>query len=564
MANGPWAADSAAHGCRRCSASTKRPPATSVWAWARSRDPLLAARLGLPPGLGFGPLLRLGALPFGLFPRLARFLEPHLLQPLALDTRALGLLRPCPLEPLLFLAGLLLPALFDPGLLHPHPFGLRPLALLAGQASLLGLGAFPGKTRLLDALLFQPFAFEAFGLQARLFLGLALQLEPGLFRRALGALQVGGGLRGAASAIRRRRRGRGRNRWRPGRRRRHGGRGRWRWRARHGCAGRRSPRGWRPVRAAARPAGVRRRILRMAQREGGVAVGVLLLQLEALADPRQLAAEHAQILVATLGRLLQALVDGADDPGVEARNQHGCRLGLGVHDLVEHVRHFAREGALVGEDLVQHRPDGEHVAAQIDGATAGDLLRRHVVDGADEHAVRGQPGPGHADDAEVEDLQRTAVAVDHQVGRLDVAMDHARLVGVGQTRAQALHHLELAHERDRLAAPNQLRQRLAADELHRDERPALEDAELVDRDDVRMREAAGGAGLALEALAHLLVVEALAQELDRDGAIERGIAGEIDVAHPAALDEALDGVLADDLGQYGRQARLSARMAWAG
>ena len=163
--------------------------------------------------------------------------------------------------------------------------------------------------------------------------------------------------------------------------------------------------------------------------------------------------------------------------------------------------------------------------------------------------MRGQPGAGHADDAEVEDLQRPAIVVDHQVGRLDVAMDHARLVRVGQPRAQAFHHLELAHDRNRLAPANQLRERLAADELHRDERPAVEDAELVDRDDVGVRQAAGGAGFTLEALPHLLVVEALAQELDRDGAIERGIAGEIHVAHAAALDEALDRVLADGLGQ---------------
>jgi hypothetical protein len=60
---------------------------------------------------------------------------------------------------------------------------------------------------------------------------------------------------------------------------------------------------------------------------------------------------------------------------------------------------------------------------------------------------------------------------------------------------------------------------------------------------------AGGAGLALEALAHLLVVEALAEELDRDGPIEGGVAGQKHVAHPAAFDEALDRVLADGLRQ---------------
>ena len=101
----------------------------------------------------------------------------------------------------------------------------------------------------------------------------------------------------------------------------------------------------------------------------------------------------------------------------------------------------------------------------------------------------------------------------------------------------------------RLAAANELGERLAADELHRDERPALEDAELVDRDDVGVGQPAGGARLALEALAHLLVVEALAEELDGDGAIEGRVPGQIHVAHPAALDEALDRVLADDLRQ---------------
>jgi hypothetical protein len=79
-----------------------------------------------------------------------------------------------------------------------------------------------------------------------------------------------------------------------------------------------------------------------------------------------------------------------------------------------------------------------------------------------------------------------------------------------------------------------------------------------------VRQPAGGAGFALEALPHLLVVEALAEELDRDRAIERRIAGEIHIAHAAALDEALDGVLADDLRQYGRQAGLSARLAGPG
>src|SRR5687768_12138146 len=106
---------------------------------------------------------------------------------------------------------------------------------------------------------------------------------------------------------------------------------------------------------------------------------------------------------------------------------------------------------------------------------------------------------------------------------------------------------------------NQLIERLAGEELHRDERVATVLADVENRDDVGMAEAPGGAGLAGKALAELRCVEAAAQQLDDDEAVDRGVAGKVEGAHAPLADFFEDLVTADEAGR--RSCRRPTRVA---
>ena len=101
---------------------------------------------------------------------------------------------------------------------------------------------------------------------------------------------------------------------------------------------------------------------------------------------------------------------------------------------------------------------------------------------------------------------------------------------------ELLEQLQAARERQSRAVANQLRERFTRQELHRDERIAVMLADVEDRHDVGMAQAAGGARLPREALAKSLGVETMAQQLDRDEAIDRGVPRKKQRAHPAFTD----------------------------
>ena len=127
--------------------------------------------------------------------------------------------------------------------------------------------------------------------------------------------------------------------------------------------------------------------------------------------------------------------------------------------------------------------------------------------------------------------------------RLDVPVDDPVAVREAQRRE------DLAGVRDRLARPepaarpDHLLEALALDDLHRDVVGALGLAAVVDRDDVRVREACRGLGLSAEALDESSSFRiSVVQDLDRDAAAELAVLGEVDVRHPAGSEAPHDAV----------------------
>src|SRR4051794_35913059 len=99
----------------------------------------------------------------------------------------------------------------------------------------------------------------------------------------------------------------------------------------------------------------------------------------------------------------------------------------------------------------------------------------------------------------------------------------------------------------RLLGLDDLLERAAVDDLHRDVGRALAFAAIVDRDHVLVVEAGGMRGLATEALDELLVLgEALVEHLERDAASELLVLGAVDVGHAARSQAADDPVAAVD------------------
>ena len=163
---------------------------------------------------------------------------------------------------------------------------------------------------------------------------------------------------------------------------------------------------------------------------------------------------------------------------------------------------------------------------------------------------------GHlAREPEVHDAH-LAVAPDHDVVGLEVAV-HEPLLVRGREPAPRRHE----HLQDLLPAARRGLQPVGdgvpLDELHRDEHLLLERADVVDDDDVRVRQPRDRLRLAQRALPPLVAGDAVAglhpQQLDRDLAIQLGIVRRVDLAHAAAADQPEHDVAAD--GRAPRQRR---------
>ena len=131
-----------------------------------------------------------------------------------------------------------------------------------------------------------------------------------------------------------------------------------------------------------------------------------------------------------------------------------------------------------------------------------------------------------------------AVGSEHQVRRLDVAVDDACRVR-GIERATCLLEPGKAERRRNAARAHPVGQRSAREELHHDRGLPGDVGDVEDRDHVRLgRQPRRDPCLAREPRPDLRVArEALVQDLDRDPAIERVIGRRVDVGHAARRDQ---------------------------
>jgi hypothetical protein len=142
--------------------------------------------------------------------------------------------------------------------------------------------------------------------------------------------------------------------------------------------------------------------------------------------------------------------------------------------------------------------------------------------------------------------------IDKDVRGLQIAVNDSVAVGVVDGHGRVAKHGDLLAQGDRaLAAP--LGQLLALDELHRNEAAAVDDAGLIDADDLRMlgqvraQSRFSDEALFFERRFLGIAVEAAQKHLEGDPAVELGVFGFIDDAHAAAPELAHDDVLAQTL-----------------
>ena len=212
----------------------------------------------------------------------------------------------------------------------------------------------------------------------------------------------------------------------------------------------------------------------------------------------------------------------SDRPGGMLRVHLDRRLRLAL-DVLVHDGHVvaAVVGRLAGEHLIQDDAERVDVGALVD-LLAEDLLGRHVFRRADHVAGLGELRVAlllRGGDAEVHDLDQARV-VDQHVGGLQVAVDDAGLVRHGHAGGDVHRVAHGLVERQRLVV-DLVAERVRREVLHRDRVVAADEQEVVDADDVAVRDLARVAQLVHEPLHHLLVLrDVRVQELEHQPLVD--------------------------------------------
>ncbi len=270
--------------------------------------------------------------------------------------------------------------------------------------------------------------------------------------------------------------------------------------------------------------------------------------------------------VSVVGLLLQ----GLEHDRLKVCGDASENLRRGNH-LVSGVGHHDGEGALTRERglarqrVIGDRSEGVDVGPDVEFLSAGRLFGRHVRWRAAHGQVGRQHGGlgvlGQLHQAEVEHLGHVGLAPtvgDEDVGRLQVAVDQADRVGLGQPGAGLAEQEDRPARRQGAGRPDQLFQAHPGQVFH----DVIEDAVVgvavvVDGDRVGVREPGGRVDFSLEAGQGRGVGASLGfDQLEGAGTLQELVLGHVDLAHPAGADLLEEPILAELLGvvQFGPQA----------
>ena len=212
--------------------------------------------------------------------------------------------------------------------------------------------------------------------------------------------------------------------------------------------------------------------------------------------------------------------------GRQDRRTHGRRRA------VTRRGRLARKGFGAGDGRVEHHAQGVQIAADRRSA-AFEQFRGHVRrgpgDGRARLVLRRQGG-----DAEVGN-PHLAAAVDHDVGRLQIAVQHPLVVCRTEAGAQLLGDLERLVAGHAADAAQQRSEVFAVHVLHGDKDLALRLHDVVNPQHVGMRDLAGQADLVPIAAEPGRVCRAASgEEFQSDWLLQLQVVCPIDVAHAAA------------------------------
>ena len=197
--------------------------------------------------------------------------------------------------------------------------------------------------------------------------------------------------------------------------------------------------------------------------------------------------------------------------------------------------------------MIERAAQRVDVAPGVDRVRVPGLLGRDVVERADRGPVAGDLVLlGQVDrQAQVGQLGGPVVG-DQDVVGVDVAVDQPLLLGVLQPQRDLPGQPRRGGRRDRAVLGDQRADRLALDVLHHEVALAVGLALVVDPHEVLVLELGPDPRLALEPGDRPRVVHPLGREdLQRHPAVQPGVPGQVDPAHPPLADQVEQDVAVD-------------------